>query len=78
MVSTVTTSIIATILDGSVTGLLTAFGFFLLLSLLIQRELLSAIGSRFQYLVKTLNVAIIPLLMTIASVILLKIIEAIR
>lgn len=78
MVSTVTTSIIATILDGSVTGLLTAVGFFLLLALLIQKELSSVIGPRFQNLVKTLDVAIIPLLMAIVSYILLKIVDGIQ
>jgi len=78
MISTITTIVAATVMDGSVTGLLAAFGFFLLIALLIQRELSNASGGRFHDLAKTLNVAIIPLLMAIVSFILFKIVEGIQ
>lgn len=77
MISTITTSTVSLIASGAVANTLAAIGIVLLLSFLVQKELASVAGSRFQRLAKLLNVGIAPLLITFALFVIAKVVEVI-
>jgi hypothetical protein len=53
-------------------------GIVLLLALLLQKELASVAGDRFQKLVKTLNVGLVPLLLAFVMILVSKVVEVVR
>ena len=77
MISTVTTTTVTTIASMATAGSLAVVGIVLLLALLIQKELASASDSRFaQVLSRVVNIAIVPLLLGFAYIVVFKVIEA--
>jgi hypothetical protein len=61
----------------SLTGILAPICIVLLLALLIEKELFSVGGSSFQKVSKTLNIAIIPLLIAFVLIVITKVVEVI-
>ena len=79
MVSTVTTSTIATVTSAAIAGSLVLIGVCTLLALLIQKELTTATKSRFtRALNQALNIGIVPLLLAFALIVAVKIAEALQ
>jgi hypothetical protein len=79
MVSTVTTSTIATITSTAIAGSLVLIGVCTLLALLIQKELTTATKSRFaRALNQALNIGIVPLLVAFVLIVAVKIAEALQ
>jgi len=77
MISTVTTTTVTTILSIATAGSLAVVGILLLLAFLIQKELASASESRFAAaLSRVSNVAIVPLLVAFAFIVVVKVVEA--
>ena len=77
MISTVTTTTATTILTITAAGSLAVVGILLLLVFLVQRELASASENRFaRALSRVSNVAIVPLLVTFALIVAVKVVEA--
>lgn len=77
MISTVTTTTVTTIASMATAGSLAVVGIVLLLALLIQKELASASDSRFAWVLsRIVNIAIVPLLLGFAYIVVFKIIEA--
>jgi len=76
MVSTVTVTTVTTIAAIGFAATLGVFGVIMLVGLLISKELLTAGGgSRQKFLSRSLNISIIPLLMSFAVIVGLKVIE---
>jgi hypothetical protein len=77
MISTVTTTTVTTIASMATAGSLAVVGIVLLLALLIQKELASASDSRFALVLsRIVNIAIVPLLLGFAYIVVFKVIEA--
>lgn len=76
MISTVTTSTVVTVAAFASLGLIAVV---VLLSLLIQKELVTSASSRrAQALNRVLNVAIVPLFMAFALIVAVKVAEVLR
>lgn len=76
MVSTVTTTTVSTVTTVAMAGSLGLIAIITLLMLLVQKEIIAVSeGSRAQALVRTLNIAIAPLLMAFAMSIAVKVIQ---
>ena len=76
MVSTVTTTTVSTVTTVAMAGSLCLIAVITLLMLLVQKEIIAVSeGSRAQVLVRTLNIAIAPLLMAFAMSIAVKVIQ---
>ena len=60
MISTVTISTVSIVTNAALAGSLALMGIFLLMAFLVQKELESAAGDRFQSLVRTLDIGIAP------------------
>ena len=79
MISTVTTSTISTITTSVIAGSLALIGILLLLTLLINKELLSAAQQeRLKKLSKALNIGIIPLLIAFALIVVVRVMEVLN
>jgi hypothetical protein len=66
------------ITSGVLIDTLATIGIVMLVGLLFQKELVSAAGGRFQNLVKTLNIAIVPLLIAFVLIVASKVILVIH
>ena len=77
MISTVTTTTVSTIVSTVIiAGTLGLLAVLTLIGLLVTKELASAGESRrLQYLARALNVAILPLLVTFAAIVTVKVVE---
>lgn len=76
MISTVTTSTVSTV---TVAGSIAIVGIFVLMALLIQKELTSASSDeRANALSKLLNVGIVPLLIAFVLIVLFKIADVLK
>lgn len=79
MVSTVTTSTISTITTMWASGLITAIGALVtvtLIAFLVSRELAGATSSiQTRLRIKFLNIAIVPMLITFAAIVIFKMLE---
>ncbi|HJX03961.1 MAG TPA: hypothetical protein VJ488_05320 [Dehalococcoidia bacterium] len=76
MVSTVTVTTVTTIAAMGLIATLSIFGVILLIALLTSRELLMASsGERKKFIGRTLNVSIIPLLLSFTVIVALKVIQ---
>ena len=76
MVSTVTVTTVTTITAMELVGSLSVLGVLLLIGFLIGKELLSASsGARQKFLARSFNISIIPLLISFAVIVALKIAE---
>jgi hypothetical protein len=83
MISTVTSTTVSTITSSITTGALAAslalVSVVILFVLLVQKELVTAADTpRFRALGRTLNVAIVPLLMAFAMIVVTRVAEALR
>jgi len=79
MVSTVTTSTVTTVTTVAIAGSLAVIGICTLLTLLVQKELTTATDNRFaRALSRALNIGIIPLLLSFALIVAVKVAEALR
>jgi hypothetical protein len=79
MISTVTTSVITTVSTVAMAGSVTLIGIFVLLSLLIQKELASSSDNpRHKKLSRLLNLGIIPLLIVFVITVGVKIAEIVQ
>ncbi len=79
MVSTVTTTTVSTITTVAMVGSLGLLAVVTLLVLLIQKELIAVSeGPRSKMLVRALNIAIAPLLMSFALTMAVKVAEALQ
>lgn len=78
MVSTLTLSTLSMITSGVLIDTLATIGIVMLVGLLFQKELVSAADGRFQNLVKTLNIAIVPLLIAFVLIVASKVILVIH
>jgi hypothetical protein len=77
MISTVTTTTVTTLTSIATAGSLAVVGILMLLALLIQKELASGSESRYaRALSRIVNVAIVPLLLGLAYIVVLKVIQA--
>jgi hypothetical protein len=78
MISTVTTSTVSSITSAALFGTLGAIGIVILLTLLVQKELVSTSNDlRLLRLQRTLNIAIYPLIVVFLLIFVTKIIEVI-
>jgi hypothetical protein len=78
MISTVTTSTVSSITSAALLGTLGIIGIVILLSLLVQKELVSTSSdTRLLRLQRTLNIAIYPLIMVFLLIFLAKVIEVV-
>jgi hypothetical protein len=79
MTSTVTQVTLTTILFNTPTSVATSLGlilFFLLVALVVERELMRARGgSQSERYMRTLNVAILPLLMAFVVIVVIRILD---
>lgn len=66
------------ITSGVLIDTLATIGIVMLVGLLFQKELVSAADGRFQNLVKTLNIAIVPLLIAFVLIVASKVILVIH
>ncbi|RLC73681.1 MAG: hypothetical protein DRJ03_26615 [Chloroflexi bacterium] len=79
MVSTVTTSTVVTVTSVAIAGSLALIGICTLLALLIQKELTTAVESRFaRAFSQALNIGIVPLLIVFALIVAVKIAEVLQ
>lgn len=79
MVSTVTTSTVVTVTTVAIAGSLALIGICTLLALLIQKELSTATEGRFgRALGQALSIGIVPLLITFALIVAVKIAEVLK
>jgi uncharacterized BrkB/YihY/UPF0761 family membrane protein len=79
MVSTVTTTTVSTITTVAMVGSLGLVAVLTLLSLLIQKELIAVSeGHKSKTLVRALNIAIAPLLMSFALTMVVKVADALQ
>jgi len=83
MISTVTSTTVSTITSSITTGALAAslalVSVIILFVLLVQKELVTAADTpRFRALGRTLDVAIVPLLMAFAMIVVTRVAEALR
>lgn len=79
MISTVTTSTVSTITTAALAGSLALIGILVLLSLLIQKELISSNSNeRLQNLNKALQIGIVPLLVAFIVIVITKIAAALQ
>lgn len=79
MISTITTSTVSTIATASIAGSVALIGVFVLLALLIQKEITSnSDNSRVKALHKALNVGIPPLLFAFILVVGARIVEVLK
>jgi len=77
MVSTVTTSIITLQTTSAFTGSFALVGILVLITLLVQKELIATSGNRrWLKLGKLLNIGILPLLIAFILIVLFKLIES--
>ena len=79
MISTVTTSVVTTVTTTAMAGSVALIGILVLLSLLVQKELASTSeGARFKRLSRSLNLAIVPLLIVFFITVGVKIMEILK
>jgi hypothetical protein len=79
MVSTVTTSTVVTVTTVAIAGSLTLIGICTLLALLIQKELTTATEGRFaRAFGRALNIGIVPLLITFALIVAVKVADVLK
>lgn len=79
MISSVTKSTISILSTSVITGSLALIGILLLLILLIKKEILSASQQqRLEKLSKVLNIGIIPLLITFALIVVIRVIDLLK
>lgn len=79
MVSTVTTSTVVTVTTVAIAGSLALIGICTLLTLLVQKELTTAVEGRFaRALSRALNISIVPLLIAFAFIVAMKVAEALK
>jgi hypothetical protein len=79
MISTVTTTTVTTVTTVALAGSLGLIAILALLALLVQKELVTAGESRFALVFgRVLNVGIIPLLMSFALMVFVKVAEALH
>lgn len=79
MISTVTTTTVTTVTTVSLAASLGLIAIVVLLLLLIQKEVLSAsTNPRSQALSRTLNLAVVPLLMGFGFIAVVKVLEILR
>ena len=79
MISTITTSTVSAVTSGALAGSLVMIGVLVLLSLLIQKELVTTgTGNRAQRISRALNIAIVPLLIVFGMVVVNKIMEVLH
>ncbi len=79
MVSTVTTATISTVTTVAIAGSLTLIGVITLVTLLIQKELATASDHRVaRALRRVLDIGIVPLLITFAVIVAVKVAEVLR
>ena len=79
MISTVTTTTVTTVATATLVASLGLIAVLLLLTFLVQKEILSAAsGQRAQVLSRLLNVAIWPLLLSFVFIVAVKVAEALR
>jgi hypothetical protein len=65
-------------MNESLTGVMVLMGILMLMALLVQKELATVAGARFQRVVKILNIGIIPLLVTFVLIVASRVIQVIR
>jgi hypothetical protein len=78
MISTVTLSTVSTVTNAALAGSVALIGILLLLILLVQKELATAAGGRFQNLARVLNVGIIPLLFAFILIVASKVLAVLQ
>jgi hypothetical protein len=79
MISTVTTSTVSTVTTAAIAGSLALIGILVLLTLLIQKEVISTSTSeRMRKFGQALNIAISPLLIAFVLVVISKVAEVLR
>jgi len=79
MVSTVTTSTVVTVTTVAIAGSLALIGICTLLALLIQKELSTATEGRFgRALGQALSIGIVPLLITFALIVAVKVADVLK
>lgn len=79
MISTVTTTTVTTVTTVALSASLTLLAVVALLAFLIQKEILSATeGRRAQALSRTLNVAIVPLLVSFVFIAVIKVAQVLN
>ena len=76
MVSTVTVTTVSTIAAMGLIASLSVFAVILLVAFLVSKELLMAsTGYRKKFITRTLNISIIPLLISFTVIVVIKIVE---
>ena len=76
MISTITSSVVSTV---AMSGSLVLIGIFVLLALLVEKELVTASGGkRAERLSQALNIAIAPMLIVFVLVVITKVAEVLR
>ena len=79
MISTITSSTISTVTSAAFAGSLALIGIWVLLALLVQKELVSAmVGKRAERLSQALNIAIAPLLIVFVMTVITKVVEVLQ
>jgi hypothetical protein len=79
MVSTVTTTIYTLLTTSALAGSFALVGILVLITLIIQKELIAASGNRRRLkLGKLLNIGILPLLFAFILIVLFKVIESLN
>lgn len=79
MISTVTTSTVSTVTTVAIAGSLALIGILVLLALLIQKELATAGEStRLRVYSRALNIAIVPLLIAFALIVVSRVAEVLN
>jgi hypothetical protein len=79
MISTVTTSTVTILTTSTIAGSLALVGVFVLIALLVQKELTTTSGdSRWLQLGKIVNIGIVPFLIAFVLIVIFKVIEALN
>jgi hypothetical protein len=79
MISTVTTATVSTVTTAAIAGSVALIGIIVLFGLLLQKEVTTASpGDRMKKLGKSLNIAIIPLLIAFILIVISKVTEVLN
>jgi len=79
MISTITTSTVTILTSSAIAGTLALVGIFVLISLLVQKELTTnSTNSRLIQLGRVVNIGILPLLIAFILVVVFRVIEIIN
>jgi len=77
MISTVTTSTVTILTASGIAGSLALVGVFVLITLLVQKELATAsANNRLHQLSRVLNIGIVPFMIAFILIVIFKVIEA--